>query len=82
MKCVKCHDEINPLRVQALPHTKICIGCAEGSVKRKAGMPVTYGTGDHTWTETVIMDADDIKVEPTEFNDRLTEQDDAPSETP
>ena len=56
MECVKCGNVINPLRVKALPNTKICINCAQGTVQRKAGMPVTYGSGDHTWTETVIMD--------------------------
>ena len=56
MNCVRCNKEINPLRVKALPNVKICIKCAEGTVQRKAGMSVTYGSGDHTWTETVIMD--------------------------
>ena len=56
MKCVKCNTEINPLRVKALPNVKICVDCAQGSVQRKAGIPVTYGSGDHTWTETIIVD--------------------------
>ena len=56
MNCVRCNKEINPLRVKALPNVKICIKCAEGIVQRKAGVSVTYGSGDHTWTETVIMD--------------------------
>ena len=55
MNCVRCNDEINPLRVKALPNVRICVRCAEGAVQRKAGMPVTYGSGDHTWTETVIV---------------------------
>ena len=41
MNCVRCNDEINPLRVKALPNVRICVRCAEGAVQRKAGMPVT-----------------------------------------
>ena len=67
MNCVRCGNEINPLRVKALPNTKICVACAQGSVQRKAGMPVTYGSGDHTWTETAIMDQDQYdKLNPGE----------------
>ena len=28
MKCSKCSDEINPLRIKALPETKACVNCS------------------------------------------------------
>jgi len=31
MKCVKCLDEINPLRIKALPDTKTCVKCSDTS---------------------------------------------------
>ena len=30
-KCVKCTKEINPLRVKALPDTKVCVKCSDTS---------------------------------------------------
>ena len=80
MNCVKCGDEINPLRVKALPNTRICIGCAEGSVKRKVGITTVNGTGDHTYNDIMIVSEDQLGH--TEYEDRLTEQDDAPTEAP
>jgi hypothetical protein len=29
--CVKCCKEINPLRVKALPDTKVCVNCSDTS---------------------------------------------------
>ena len=31
MKCIKCNDTINPLRVKALPGTKTCVSCSSTS---------------------------------------------------
>ena len=31
MQCSKCLDEINPLRLKALPGTKTCIKCSDTS---------------------------------------------------
>jgi len=31
MKCIKCQDEINPLRLKALPETKTCVICSTTS---------------------------------------------------
>jgi len=28
MKCSKCTEDINPLRVKALPDTKVCVNCS------------------------------------------------------
>ena len=30
-KCIKCTKEINPLRVKALPDTKVCVNCSDTS---------------------------------------------------
>ena len=73
MKCVKCSCEINPLRIKALPNTKLCIDCAQGSVQRKAGMPVTFGSGDHTWTETIIMDQSTYNKQLPDFKEDLND---------
>ena len=71
MNCIKCNTEINPLRIKALPNTKVCVDCAQGTVQRKAGMPVTYGSGDHTWTETVIMNQNDYDRSQPDFKEDL-----------
>ena len=31
MNCCKCHNEINPLRLKALPETKTCVNCSDTS---------------------------------------------------
>ena len=31
MNCCKCHNEINPLRLKALPETKSCVNCSDTS---------------------------------------------------
>ena len=31
MKCSKCSNEINPLRIKALPDTTTCVGCSDTS---------------------------------------------------
>jgi RNA polymerase-binding transcription factor DksA len=35
MDCVKCKETINPLRVKALPNTRVCVKCS--SVERVSG---------------------------------------------
>lgn len=74
MNCVKCGEVINPLRLQALPNTRICIGCAEGSVKRKVGITTIEGQGDHTYNDLLIVDESNII--PT-YEDRLNEEENA-----
>jgi|TARA_B100000683_G_scaffold74473_2_gene73266 hypothetical protein len=29
MNCCKCNKEINPLRIKALPDTKVCVNCSD-----------------------------------------------------
>lgn len=31
MECIKCQEEINPLRLKALPETKTCVNCSDTS---------------------------------------------------
>lgn len=74
MNCVKCGEVINPLRLQALPNTRICIGCAEGSVKRKVGITTIEGQGDHTYNDLLIVDESNIIPI---YEDRLNEEENA-----
>jgi len=56
--CVKCRQEINPLRLKALPSAKTCVECSTTGAKR--GVPMMFGEKDHTWTDMVIMEADEF----------------------
>ena len=44
--CTVCGEEINPLRVKALPDTKTCVN--HSTVGAKRGRILTLGEGDHT----------------------------------
>jgi len=55
--CVKCRQEINPLRLKALPSAKTCVDCSTTGAKR--GVPMMYGEKDHTWTDMVIMEPEE-----------------------
>ena len=57
--CVKCKKPIHPMRLKALPGTKTCVGCS--TVGAKSGVPVMFGSKDHTWTDLVIMEEDEFK---------------------
>jgi hypothetical protein len=62
--CIKCKQEINPLRIKALPSAKTCVECSTTGAKR--GVPMMFGEKDHTWTDIILM-------EPEEF-DRFEKQ--------
>jgi hypothetical protein len=53
--CIKCEADMPELRLTKYGY-KVCVNCSTVSTKR--GIPVTKGSGDHTWTETVIMEED------------------------
>jgi RNA polymerase-binding transcription factor DksA len=53
IKCVKCKEVINPLRIKALPNTKVCINCS--NVKGYTAKTTTNGEGDHTWNDIEIF---------------------------
>lgn len=57
MNCIHCKEEINPLRIKALPNTKTCVNCSTTGAKR--GVPVMHGKGDHTWTDLTIMEPEE-----------------------
>ena len=55
--CVTCGESIHPKRLEILPNTNKCVRCS--TAKPKGGVTITRGEGDHTYTETVIMEHDD-----------------------
>ena len=57
-RCIKCKEEINPLRIKALPSAKTCVECSTTGAKR--GVPMMFGEKDHTWTDMVIMNPDEF----------------------
>ena len=52
-KCVKCGVEIHPLRIKALPNTKVCVDCSTAGCYK--AVTTTHGAGDHTWNDIQIM---------------------------
>ena len=56
--CIKCKQEINPLRLKALPTAKTCVECSTTGAKR--GVPMMFGEKDHTWTDMVIMEPEEF----------------------
>jgi hypothetical protein len=87
--CIKCKQEINPLRIKALPTAKTCVDCSTTGAKK--GVPMMFGEKDHTWTDMVIMEPEEFdrfeklnkqqakfdNLDKTEMN---TDGDDEPSE--
>ena len=57
--CIKCKEEINPLRIKALPTAKTCVECSTTGAKR--GMPVMFGDKDNTWVDVVLMEQDEFE---------------------
>tara|TARA_R110000772_G_scaffold105164_3_gene206792 strand:+ start:132 stop:482 length:351 start_codon:yes stop_codon:yes gene_type:complete len=55
--CNKCGNDMPELRKTQYGYS-FCVTCSETKnlVGTKRGIPVQMGEGDHTWTETVIMD--------------------------
>tara|TARA_R110002020_G_scaffold267101_2_gene482206 strand:- start:624 stop:869 length:246 start_codon:yes stop_codon:yes gene_type:complete len=58
--CIKCKKPIHPMRLKALPGTNTCVECS--TVGAKSGVPVMFGSKDHTWTDLVIMEEDEFKA--------------------
>jgi hypothetical protein len=56
MKCIHCKEDINPLRLKALPGTKTCVSCSTTGAKK--GIIVTLGEKDHTCNEVVFLEDD------------------------
>ena len=51
MNCIKCNEEINPLRLKALPGTKTCVSCSD--TDRWYVRNVI--TGKDTYSETEVI---------------------------
>lgn len=52
--CTVCKEEINPLRVKALPNTTTCV--LHSSVERKTGYTMQYGEGEDTFNDIIIIE--------------------------
>lgn len=59
MLCTVCGNEIPLERLKILPKTKTCVTHSTSS--KLVGVPVTIGTGDHTYTDLNIMTEDTFK---------------------
>ncbi len=57
MKCVKCSSEINPLRLKALPGTRVCVNCS--TTKAWYVRNIIAGKTEYAETE-IIKDSDNI----------------------
>jgi hypothetical protein len=44
-------------RLKAIPGTKTCVNCS--GARMKGVVTMMKGEGDHTWIETIHLDADD-----------------------
>jgi len=87
--CIKCKQEINPLRIKALPTAKTCVDCSTTGAKK--GVPMMFGEKDHTWTDMVIMEPEEFdrfeklnkqqsKFDTLDKTEMNTDGDDDPSE--
>jgi len=54
--CSRCGNDMPELRYTQYGYD-FCVECSTVGAKR--GIPVQMGTGDHTWTETVVMEEDE-----------------------
>ena len=54
--CSVCQEEINPLRIKALPTATTCV--EHSTVAAKRGRILTLGEGDHTYNEIEILEED------------------------
>ena len=60
IQCSKCLGDMPELRKTQYGYT-FCVNCSDGLnlVGKKRALPVQMGEGDHSWTETVIMEESD-----------------------
>lgn len=63
--CITCGVEIDPRRIAILPFTQTCT--QHSTAEKKAALTVQMGEGDHTWTETFVVEREVIrKIEAVE----------------
>ena len=81
MKCIHCQDEINPLRLKALPGTRTCVDCSTTGAKK--GIIVTLGEKDHTCNEVMFLEDDQyekyLKSQQKARFDKIEEHDEEPT---
>ena len=53
--CTRCKKDMPELRLTKFGYD-FCVNCSTVGAKR--GVPVTRGSGDHTYTETIVMEED------------------------
>ena len=60
ISCTKCQGDMPELRKTQYGYN-FCVNCSDGLnlVGKKRALPVQMGEGDHSWTETVIMEESD-----------------------
>jgi len=51
--CTKCEQDMPELRLTQYGYN-VCVNCSD--VGNKRGITITRGTGDHTWTETIVVE--------------------------
>jgi len=56
--CVACKEPMPELRLLKFGY-KVCVNCS--TVKPKRGVPVMFGSKDHTWTDLVVMEENEYK---------------------
>ena len=58
--CTKCGGDMPELRKTKFGYN-FCVSCSDNLnlVGKKRALPVQMGEGDHSWTETVIMEESD-----------------------
>jgi hypothetical protein len=77
--CTGCKQPIHPKRLEILPSATRCVACSTAT--KKAGITITKGEGDHTYTETIIMEHDEFvkykeaeaKLNKTTFDEIISE---------
>ena len=58
ISCTRCDNNMPKLRLTKYGYD-FCVNCSTVDIKR--GISVQMGEGDHTWTETVIVEDDVYK---------------------
>jgi len=65
--CKSCGVEIDPRRLAILPTTETCT--QHSTIEKKVAVTKQMGEGDHTWTETFVLERDEFeKLEALEKN--------------
>jgi hypothetical protein len=60
ISCSKCQGNMPELRLTQYGYN-FCVNCSDGLslVGKKRALPIQMGQGDHSWTETIIMEESD-----------------------